>query len=199
MSNLIDDHWTTLKRVLRYLNETKELSILYKKIFKSLILKTWIDFSWDENSNDSRSTHDHLLFMRSESIECKSSKQISMILSSIEIEYMSQASTVINVMWARELLNKMSIDETMSDKNATIIYADNQETIKLVNNSIFQKRTKHIVVKCHYTRDLISQKKIKLKYRFTTKMIADDLTKSLKSVQFQTFIDQLRIIKKSWM
>jgi hypothetical protein len=98
MSNSTDDHWTTLKRVLRYLNETKELSILYKKASESLILKAWIDFSWDENSNDSRSTYEHLLVMRSKSIDWKSSKQISMTLSSIEIEYMNQTSAVINVM-----------------------------------------------------------------------------------------------------
>jgi hypothetical protein len=199
MSNSTDDHWTTLKRILRYLNETKELSILYKKALESLILKAWIDFSWDENSNDSRSIHEHLLFMKDESIEWKSSKQISMTLSSIEIEYMSQTSAIINVMWTRELLNEMSIDETMSDKNSTIIYANNQEIIKLANNSIFQKRTKHIVVKYHYTRNLISQRTIKLEYRLTAKMIADGLIKSLRSVQFQIFIDQLKMIKKNWM
>jgi hypothetical protein len=91
----------------------------------------------------------------------------------------------------------MSIDDTMSEKNqSTIIYANNQETIKLIYNSIFQKRTKHIVVKYHYTRDLISQKTIKLEYRFTAKMIADDLIKSLESIQFKRFIDQLEMTKR---
>jgi hypothetical protein len=94
---------------------------------------------------------------------------------------MGQASAIINVMWARELLNEMNIDDTVSD-SSTVIYANNQSAIKLVNNSIFQKRTKHIVVKYHYTRDLISQRAIKLEYRFTAKMIADDLIKSLRSV-----------------
>jgi hypothetical protein len=196
MSNLINNHWTTLKRVLRYLNESKELSILYKKAPGSLILKTWIDFSWDENSNDIRSTHDHFLFMRDESIEWKFSKQTSVALSSTETEYMSQASAVINVMWTRRLLNEMNIERTMSDKNSTFIYANNQETIKLVNNSIFQKRTKHIVVKYHYTRNLISQEEIKLQYRLTAEMIADGLIKSLGPVQFKRFVDQLRMTKK---
>ncbi len=79
-----------------------------------------------------------------------------MTLSSIEIEYMSQTSAIINVMWIRKLLNEMSIEKTMLDKNSTIIYANNQEIIKLANSLIFQKRTKHIVVKYHYTRNLIS-------------------------------------------
>jgi hypothetical protein len=195
MSNSINDHWTTLKRMLRYLNETKELSILYKKTFESLTLKTWTNSSWREDSNDSRSTHDHLLFMRSESIDWKSFKQTSVALSSTDIEYMSQASATTNVMWARRLLTEMKIDDTVSS-NSTVIYANNQRAINLVNNSIFQKRTKHIVVKYHYTRDLISQKKIKLQYRLTTKMIADDLIKSLGSVHFQRFINQLKMVRK---
>jgi hypothetical protein len=198
MSSSIDDHWIALKRVLRYLIESKQLKILYKKALESLILKAWIDSSWDENSNNSRSTHDHLLFMK-ELIEWKSFKQISAALSSTETEYMSQTSAIINVMWARELLKEMSIEKTMSDKNSTIIYANNQRIIKLINNSIFQKQMKHIVVKYHYTKDLISQKKIKLQYRLTAKMIADDLIKSLESIQFKRFIDQLRMIKKNWM
>ncbi len=199
MSNSIDDHWTTLKRVFRYLNETKKLNIFYKKASGSLTLKAWIDSSWDENSNDSRSTHEHLLFMR-EFIGWKSSKQISVALSSTEAEYMNQANAIINVMWARELLIEMRIDDTVSEKNqSTIIYADNQGTIKLINNSIFQKRTKHIVVKYHNTRNLISQKVIKLKYRLIAEMIADGLIKSLESVQFQRFIDQLGMVKKGWM
>ncbi len=196
MSNSINDHWTTLKRMLRYLNETKEMNILYKKAFESLILKAWTDFSCNEDSNDSRSTHDHLLFMK-RSVGWKSSKQISIALSSTEAEYMSQASAAINVMWARELLIEMRIDDTVPGKNqSTVIYADNQGAIKLANHSIFQKRTKHIAVKYHYTRNLISQKAIKLEYRLTAAMIADGLIKSLRPIQFKRFVDQLRMAKK---
>jgi hypothetical protein len=124
MSNLIDDHWIVLKRILRYLNETKELRILYKKASRSLILKAWIDSSWDENSDDNRSIHEHLMFMR-ELISWKSSKQTSVALFSIETEYMNQTSTAINVMWTREILKEMNIKITISEKNLIIIYADN--------------------------------------------------------------------------
>jgi hypothetical protein len=91
----------------------------------------------------------------------------------------------------------MGIDGTVSGKNqSTVIYADNQGAIKLVNNSIFQKRTKHIAVKYHCTRDLISQGAIKLEYRLTAAMIADGLIKLLGSIQFKRFIDQLGMAKR---
>jgi hypothetical protein len=84
----------------------------------------------------------------------------------------------------------------MSKKNSIIKYADNQRAIKLINNPIFQKRIKHIAVKYYYTRDLVSQKAIKLKFRLSAEMIANGLIKSLKSVQFKSFIHQLRMIKE---
>jgi hypothetical protein len=91
----------------------------------------------------------------------------------------------------------MRIDDTVPGKNqSTVIYADNQGAIKLANHSIFQKRTKHIAVKYHYTRNLISQKAIKLEYRLTAAMIADGLIKSLRPIQFKRFVDQLRMAKK---
>ncbi len=93
----------------------------------------------------------------------------------------------------------MSIEATVPGKNPIIIYADNQRAIKLINNSIFQKRIKHIAIKYHYTRDLISKKIIMLKYRFTSEIIADELTKSLDSKQFKRFVKQLDMTKSESM
>jgi hypothetical protein len=72
-----------------------------------------------------------------------------------------------------------------------VIYADNQGAIKLTTNSIFQKRTKHIAVKYHYTSNLIQQKEITLQFKLTNEMIADGLTKSLGSIKFQKFVTAL--------
>jgi hypothetical protein len=60
----------------------------------------------------------------------------------------------------------------------TVIFADNQGAIKLASNSVFQKRTKNIAVKYHYTRDLIKQRDVELSSKPTDQMIANGLTKS---------------------
>lgn len=77
--------------------------------------------------------------------------------------------------------------EEATPKEATIIYADNQGAIKLAENPVFQKRSKHIAIKYHYTRDLIKQGEIKLEYRPTKEMIADGLTKPLEPIAFLEF------------
>lgn len=190
MSNPINEHWIALKRVLRYLNDTKDIGICYEKSLSIMIMKAWTDSSWRDDSDDSRSTHEHLIFMSEEPVSWKSSKQNSVALSSTEAKYVGQATIAINVMWARSLLTKMKIKDAVLNE-VTVIYADNQKAIKLANNPIFQKRTKHIAVKYHYIRDLISQKKVELQYQSIKDMIANGLTKSLESILFQKFVSAL--------
>ena len=46
---------------------------------------------------------------------------------------------------------KLKIDDIHFENNLITIYADNQKAIKLTINLVFQKRSKHIAVKYHYT------------------------------------------------
>jgi hypothetical protein len=163
MINSANEHWTALKRVLRYLQDIKNLRICYQSM-RQLAIEIWFDSSWEENSDDSRSINDHVIFMTDVFISWKLSKQQSIALSSIEVEYVSQTLTSTQIMWIRDILTEMSIEQVILS-NLTIIYADNQKAIKLANNSIFQKRIKHIVVKYHYIRDLIKHENVELSYK----------------------------------
>ena len=67
------------------------------------------------------------------------------------------------------------------------ICENNQETIKLINNSQIHERFKHINIAAHFIRELIEFKKIKLRYVKIDRMIADELTKSLIKDSFERF------------
>ena len=120
----------------------------------------------------------------------KSTKQQSVALSSTEAEYMGQTMAATQVMWTRGLLKELQINSTIP-KDATVIFADNQGAIKLAENPIFQRRSKHIAVRYHFTRDLIQQGEIELAYRSTQDMVADGLTKPLGPVKFAQFVKGL--------
>ena len=200
MSNSINEHWSVLKRVLRYLKETTNLDVLYDQLidFENL-LEIWTNSNWTENINDSRSIHEYLVFLEDGLVSWKSSKQQSINLFSIEAEYVEQTTTVIHIVWIRRLLTKLKIDDIHLEKDLTTIYADNQKTIKLATNFVFQKRSKHIAVRYHYIRDLINQKIVDLVYRFTIEMIVDDLTKPLEFMKFSNFITRLRLsVIQNW-
>ena len=64
------------------------------------------------------------------------------------------------------------------------IYQDNQCTIALANNPVHHARTKHIGVRAHRVRELISHGDIQLIYVPTNDMVADALTKSLPRPKF---------------
>jgi hypothetical protein len=87
-------------------------------------------------------------------IAWKSQKQQSVALFSTETEYVEQTIVVINLVWARNVLRELQIKD-INFKDSIVIYADNQSVIKLITNSIFQKRIKHIAIKYYYIRNLI--------------------------------------------
>lgn len=76
-----------------------------------------------------------------------------------------------------------------------IIYADNQKIIKLVINSIFQNRIKHVVVKYHYIENLIDQNEINLKYVSINEMTTNEFIKFFSITKFNKFIQILEIKK----
>lgn len=62
-SNPTEQHWTALKRVLRYLKSTQELGICYSKAAGNLVMSVWTDSSWGEDPDDSHSTNGYLVLL----------------------------------------------------------------------------------------------------------------------------------------
>ena len=190
MSKPTDEHWQALKHVLRYLRGTEELGICWNLAIGNLTLSVWTDSSWGDDPDDSWSTSGYIVLMAGGPVAWKSTKQQSVALSSTEAEYMGQTMAATQVMWTRGLLKELQINSTIP-KDATVIFADNQGAIKLAENPIFQRRSKHIAVRYHFTRDLIQQGEIELAYRSTQDMVADGLTKPLGPVKFAQFVKGL--------
>jgi hypothetical protein len=67
------------------------------------------------------------------------------------------------------------------------IYADNQGSIKIANNSCTTKRPKHIDIQFHFTRSVIESGEIELEYCSTSMMVADMMTKALARVKVEEF------------
>ena len=72
-----------------------------------------------------------------------------------------------------------------------IIKCDNQGAIKLVENPLITKYSKHIDIKYHFIRQLYMSRKINVEYCPTNDMIADIFTKPLQATRFQTLREQL--------
>lgn len=63
---------------------------------------------------------------------------------------------------------------------------DNQSAVKLANNPEFHKRTKHIDIRFHYTRELVENKEIAIEYVSAEDQKVDILTKPLLKTKFES-------------
>jgi H2-forming N5,N10-methylenetetrahydromethanopterin dehydrogenase-like enzyme len=64
----------------------------------------------------------------------------------------------------------------------------------LVKNPYLYERSKYIDVAYHYIRDLVEKRRLEVTYVNTTDIIADSMTKPLRSTLFGRFKGQLGVV-----
>lgn len=95
-------------------------------------------------------------------------------------------------MWARALLEELHIKLATS----TVLYVDNAAAEQLIKNVVFYRKTRHIPVKYHYTRDIVKQKKMIIEHITSKEQLADFLTKPLTAENFKRNREGLNICSK---
>ena len=183
--------WICLKRVLRYVKGTIDLKLVYKRIDNyEQILTGYVDADWANNELDRRSTSGCLFKLFDKcTVTWFTRRQNSVATSSTESEYMAVFEAVKEALWLRSLL--VSINVNML--KPIVLYEDNQSCIAMANNTINHKRSKHIDIKYHFTREQIENKIICLKYLSTDNQEADVLTKSLPPQQFKILREKIGV------
>jgi hypothetical protein len=78
-----------------------------------------------------------------------------------------------------------------------LIYQDSTSVIFLVTKGSGMVRTKHLRVRMNLCREAVEEKRIRIAYIHTTKMLADGLTKPLGGKTFQVFMKALLGLKKT--
>jgi len=71
------------------------------------------------------------------------------------------------------------------------MHMDNKGAIDLTTTTMGTKRSKHIDIRFHYTRDMIRQSVITIRQIPTQEMAADGLTKPLNREKHSRFLHQI--------
>ncbi len=125
-----------------------------------------------------------MFFLWNGPISWSSKRQQCVSTSSAEAEYVGECNAAKESTFLIQALKEV---EYGSDTNPTTILADNQAAIKMGSNPVNHPRAKHIDTSYHYVRNKVEEGAIRLKYIPTDQMMADGLTKPLKSGKFLTF------------
>jgi hypothetical protein len=183
-----------LKRVLRYLNGTKDHKLIYggSNMPKELPMFTgYCDADWASNIDDRRSITGYVFMLCGGAVSWQTKKQPTVALSSVEAEYMAANQATKEATWVRSFLQELGIANITS--SPTVIFSDSQGSIALVKNPEYHSRTKHIDVQHHFVREQSALGVVVFKYVGTEDMVADVLTKSLAKFKHQQMIQLMGI------
>ncbi|KAG8640637.1 hypothetical protein MANES_13G070650v8 [Manihot esculenta] len=184
-------HLLAAKRILRYLQGTKDFGMFFKANEKSeLIGFTDSDYAGDQDSR--RSTLGYIFMLGTGPISWSSKKQPIVTLSSTEAKFVTATSCACQAIWLRRILEELQLKQ----EGATTIFCDNSSAIKLSKNPVLHGRSKHIDVKYYFLRDLCNEGKIELKYCPGEEQLADIFTKSLKLHSFLNLINLMGVCSR---
>jgi hypothetical protein len=95
--------------------------------------------------------------------------------------------------WLRKLLS----DLFSSEIEPTVIHCDNQNCVKLIENSVFHDRSKHIEMRYYYVRDMVQKNVINIQYVLIAEQTTNIFTKPLSLTKFVYFHDKLGVAENA--
>ena len=192
MQNPTQIHYGAAKRILRYLQGTKDYGIWYKPTTTKSKLYGYTDSDWAGSVDDMKSTSGYVFTLGSGVFSWASKKQDTVAQSSAEAEYIAAANSANQAIWLRRILEDMGEKQN----EATQIFCDNKSTIAMVKNPVFHGRTKHIAIKYHFLREVSAKREIELHYCKTEEQVADIFTKALPRPKYEFLRNMLGVTSK---
>ncbi|KAJ8468724.1 hypothetical protein ONZ45_g17140 [Pleurotus djamor] len=186
LSNPSPAHFTAAKRLLRYLNATKDFGITYSRT-SSLEVEGYVDADWAGNPDDRRSITGYVFLLANAPVTWSARKQQTVALSSMEAETMGLSHGARELIWLRTLLTELGFPPG----GPSILKADNQAAIAFAHDSGQHARSKHISIQHYFVRERIISEEIKVIYCSSKDNLADLLTKALPLPRHQFLIEQV--------
>jgi hypothetical protein len=173
------DHWSGVKRILRYIKGTLNFGLKFSA--SGGALTGFSDADWAGDPDTRRSTSGYVFQIGKCAVSWSSKKQNSVARSSTEAEYVALSLAAQEAVWLRRLMSSVGFGV----KSPTVIYEDNNSAIDLTKNAKYHNRTKHIDISHHFARERVESNEISVVHCPSTEMTADVMTKGLPRVQFE--------------
>ncbi|GJW50470.1 retrotransposon protein, putative, ty1-copia subclass [Tanacetum coccineum] len=154
-----DLHWTTVKNILKYLRNTKDMFLVYG------------------DADDLKSQTGYVFVLNGGAVDWKSAKQSIFATSSAEAEYIAAFDASKEAVWVRKFIYGLGVVPTSEEP--INMYCDNTGAIAIANESAITKGARHFRAKVHYLREVIEFGDIKLEKVHTDDNVADPFTKAL--------------------
>jgi len=145
------DRWRATKKVMRYLQGTKDYMLMYRQTDN-------LDVIGYSNSNfagcvDScKSTYGYIFIMAGGVISWRSIKQTLIATSTMKVEFISCFEATSHGVWLKSIISGLKIVDTIS--RPLRIFCDNLPAVFMAKNNKSRSWSKHIDIKyLHYKKN----------------------------------------------
>ena len=191
MHNPGKGHWQAVKWILRYIQKTVDVGLLFKQdntLGKGVI--GYVDSDYAGDLDKRRSTTGYVFTLAGGPISWKSTLQSTVALSTTEAEYMAVTEAVKEAVWLQGMAKTLGLVQEHIN-----VYCDSQSAIHLAKNQVYHARTKHIDVRFHFVREIIDEGKIRLQKIKTADNPADMMTKVVTATKFEHCLNLINILQ----
>ena len=182
------EHWQAVKWILRYLKGTTDVGLIFDRAKMSDSVVGYVDSDFAGDLDKRRSLTGYLFTLSGSVISWKATLQTTVALSTTEAEYMALAEAVKEAIWLQGLVSDLGLMQ-----NKSTVFCDSQSAIHLTKNQMYHERTKHIDVRYHFIRDIVSQGTIVVQKVSTHDNPADIMTKTVPVSKFWHCLDSVGV------
>jgi hypothetical protein len=184
-SNSGNEHWIAGKKVLRYLQKTKDYCLVYKRV-KELEVEGFSDSDFAGTYPDSgKSTSGYVFMLAGGAIAWKSVKQTQTATSTMMAEYIAVHEAACQALWLRNFISQTKLVDSIVSRPLKI-YCDNSAAVCFSRNNKRSTNSKHIDLKYYSIRERVKHQELAIVKIGTLHQLADPFTKALTIAAFQT-------------
>ncbi|SGY38360.1 BQ5605_C003g02007 [Microbotryum silenes-dioicae] len=166
--------WGAVKHAFRYLAGTLSHGLRYARGNPAPLLG-YSDCNWGACVLSSKSTMGYTFVYAGAAVSWSSRLQSRVADSTCDAEYLALSHAGKEAIFLHQLFGELGL----SSSKPVLIYGDNQGANALTKNPVFHARTRHIRLREHFVRDMVSMGDTVVQYINTGEMTADIFTKAL--------------------
>ena len=185
------EHWTAAKKVMRYLQGTKDYMLTYRESdHLDLIGYTDADFAGCQDSR--KSTSGYIFMLASGAVAWKSTKQTLTASSTMEAEFVACYEATKQALWLKNFSSGLRVMDTVP--KPIKLLCDNAAAVFFSKNNKIGSRSKHIDIKYLVVRENVRESKIIIEHIGTLLMVADPMTKGLPPNLYKSHVDRMGLV-----
>jgi chaperone required for assembly of F1-ATPase len=155
------DHWKAAKKVLRYLQGTKDYMLMFRRTDEFEVLG-YSDSDFAGCLDSRKSTSGYIFMLAGGAVSWRSAKQTLTATSTMQAEFVACFEASSHGVWLKSFISGISVINSVS--RPLRILCDNTAAVFLAKNNKSGSRNKHIDIKYLALRERIKENKVVIEH-----------------------------------